>query len=179
RRDALSTVFMPTYLVTLEERTLRVQVRAADDGVYVRVDDGAEVRADLRSLHGALHALVLGDQRIEVMAQAREQGQVGLALRGLEYAAEVVDEAHARLASVAGARVGSHAHLELKAPMPGLLVRMLCKVGDEVEANQPLAVLQAMKMENELSLARGGKVTAVRSEAGKTVEQGQVLVVVE
>jgi biotin carboxyl carrier protein len=36
-----------------------------------------------------------------------------------------------------------------------------------------------MKMENELSLSRGGKVTAVRAEAGKTVEQGQVLVVVE
>jgi biotin carboxyl carrier protein len=170
---------VPTYLVTLDERTLRVQVRTALDGTYVRVDEGPEVRADLRSLHGALHSLTTGDARIEVMAQPREQGQVRIALRGLEYTAEVVDEAHARLASVAGARVGSHAHLELKAPMPGLLVRMLCKVGDEVQPNQPLAVLQAMKMENELSLSRGGKVTSVKVEQGKTVEQGQVLVVVE
>ena len=170
---------MPTYLVTLDQRTLRVQVRTDLDGTYVRVDDGAEVRADLRSLHGVLHGLTLGDAQVDVLAQAREQGQVRLALRGLEYTAEVVDEAHARLASVAGARAGAHAHLELKAPMPGLLVRMLCKVGDEVQANQPLAVLQAMKMENELSLSRGGKVTAVKTEAGKTVEQGQVLVVVE
>jgi glutaconyl-CoA decarboxylase len=63
--------------------------------------------------------------------------------------------------------------------MPGLVVRVLCTVGEEVEASQPLVVLQAMKMENELSLPRGGTVTAVSTEAGQTVEQGQVLVVVE
>jgi glutaconyl-CoA decarboxylase len=63
--------------------------------------------------------------------------------------------------------------------MPGLVVRVLCNVADEVQASQPLVVLQAMKMENELSLPRGGKVSAVRAEAGQTVEQGQVLVVLE
>ena len=47
---------------------------------------------------------------------------------------------------------------QLKAPMPGLLVKILCQVGDTVEAGQPMAVLQAMKMENELSLPRGGTV---------------------
>jgi biotin carboxyl carrier protein len=170
---------MPTYQVTIADRVLKVELRSADDGVYVRVDDGEEVRADLRQLHGVLHALRIGDGHDEVMVTRREGSEVWLALRGLQYTAEVVDEAHARLASVAGARSASHAHVELKAPMPGLLVRMLCKVGDEVAAAQPLAVLQAMKMENELSLPRGGKVTAVRGEEGKTVEQGQVLVVLE
>jgi len=98
-------------------------------------------------------------------------------MQGMQYAADVIDEAHARLASVAGGRAASHAHVELKAPMPGLLVRLLCAVGDEVAPGQPLAVLQAMKMENELSLARGGTVSAINAEAGTTVEQGQVLVV--
>ena len=63
--------------------------------------------------------------------------------------------------------------------MPGLLVKVLCQVGDTIEAGQPLAVLQAMKMENELSLPRGGSVTRIGAESGQTVEQGQVLVVVE
>jgi biotin carboxyl carrier protein len=56
---------------------------------------------------------------------------------------------------------------------------MLCQIGDTIEPGQPLAVLQAMKMENELSLPRGGTVTSIGAEAGQTVEQGQVLVVVE
>ena len=80
---------------------------------------------------------------------------------------------------VTGGRVASHARRELRAPMPGLLVKVLCQAGDTVEAGQPLVVLQAMKMENELSLPRGGTVTGVGAEAGQTVEQAQVLVVVE
>jgi biotin carboxyl carrier protein len=63
--------------------------------------------------------------------------------------------------------------------MPGLVVRVLCAAGDAVEAGQPLVVLQAMKMENELSLPRGGHVSTVSTAPGQTVEQGQVLVVVE
>jgi biotin carboxyl carrier protein len=167
------------YQVTLGERVLRVQVRREADAAFVRVDEGEEVRVDWHLLHGALHTLRLGDQQIELLAAVDREGEIRMAIDGLEFAAEVVDEARARLATVAGARAGSHTRLELKSPMPGLLVRVLCSVGDEVQASQPLVVLQAMKMENELSLPRGGKVSAVRAEAGQTVEQGQVLVVVE
>lgn len=170
---------MSTYQVTIGERIFKIEVRSADEGVFVRVDESEETRADLRRLHGALYALTLGDGRDEVMIVRRDGAEVQLAVHGRQYAADVVDEAHARLASVAGARAGGHAHLELKAPMPGLLVRLLCAVGDEVQPAQPLAVLQAMKMENELSVPRGGTVTAVNAEPGKTVEQGQVLVVLE
>jgi acetyl/propionyl-CoA carboxylase alpha subunit len=167
------------YQVTVGERVLRVQVRREADAAFVRVDDGEEARVDWRSLHGALHTLRLGDRQIDLLAAVDRDREIRMAIDGLEFAAEVLDEARARLATVAGARGGGHTRLELKSPMPGLLVRVLCSVGDEVQASQPLVVLQAMKMENELSLPRGGKVSAVRAEAGQTVEQGQVLVVVE
>ena len=172
---------MPTraYQVTVGERVLHVQVRREGDNAFVRVDDGDEVAVDWRTLHGALHTLQLGDQQIELLAAVDRDGEIRMAIDGLEFAAEVVDEARARLATVTGARGGSHTRLELKSPMPGLLDRVLCRVGDEVQESQPLVVLQAMKMENELSLPRGGKVSAVRAEAGQTVEQGQVLVVLE
>ena len=167
------------YQVTVGDRTLRVELRRDAASVFVRVDDGPEMLADLRSLHGAVYSLLLGSEQMEVAASAAVADDVRLVLHGLEYTAEVVDEAHARLAAVAGARGASHAHVELKAPMPGLLVRVLCEVGEEVQAGQPLAVLQAMKMENELALPRGGKVASVQAQAGQTVEQNQVLVVLE
>ncbi len=166
---------MAVYQVAVAGRTIRVEV---GDG-SVRVDDGDEQPADLLALHGPLYALTTGDQRREVMARVDRNGVVNVFIDGLAYEAEVVDEAHARLASMAGGRSATHAHLELKAPMPGLVVRLLCRVGDGVEAGQPLAVLQAMKMENELGLPRGGTVTQVNVEPGATVEQGQVLVVLE
>jgi biotin carboxyl carrier protein len=167
-----------TYQVTLGERTVRVRVRRDGQHVLVRVDDGDERPAQLAPVHGPLRSLEVGERRTELLAVRDEEG-VTLVIGGLELRADVQDEAHARLASVAGSRAAGHARRELKAPMPGLLVKLLCAPGDTVEPGQPLAVLQAMKMENELSLPRGGTVTAIKAEPGQTVEQGQVLVVVE
>ena len=166
------------YQVTIDDRVLRVRLRRTEAGCFVRVDGGDEQRVELGASHGAVYWLALGDRRAELLARA-EEGQVTLTIGGLEHRADVVDEARARLASVAGGRAAGHARRELRAPMPGLLVRVLCQPGDTVEPGQPLAVLQAMKMENELSLPRGGTVTAVEAQPGQTVEQGQVLVVVE
>jgi propionyl-CoA carboxylase alpha chain len=168
-----------TYLVTLGERVVSVAVRRDAQRVYVSVDGGLEQPVSLTAVHGPLHALVLGDRRTEVLAARSDRQTTAVAIRGLEYRAEVVDAARARLASVAGGRTTSHARRELKAPMPGLLVKLLCAPGDTVEPGQPLAVLQAMKMENELSLPRGGTVASLNAEPGQTVEQGQVLLIVE
>jgi biotin carboxyl carrier protein len=66
----------------------------------------------------------------------------------------------------------------LRAPMPGRIVRVLVSPGDRVVARQPLVVMEAMKMENELHAALAGQVTEVRVEAGNTVEAGALLLVV-
>ena len=65
------------------------------------------------------------------------------------------------------------------APMPGKIVRVLVKPGDEVQSRQGLVVVEAMKMENELRAARDGRVRDVAVVEGQSVEAGAVLVVVE
>jgi biotin carboxyl carrier protein len=168
-----------TYLVTVGEQVVRVQVRRDEHNrVYARVADGPELAVELSAVHGPARSLVVGERRVELLAD-RSDDYVTLAIEGLEYRAQVVDEARARLTSMTAARSGAHARIELKAPMPGLLVRVLCEVGSTVEPGQPLLVLQAMKMENELSLPRGGTITSVSAHAGQTVEQGQVLLRLE
>src|SRR5712691_6522230 len=97
-----------TYLVTLDDRVLKVQIRRTANDVFARVGDGEERLASLEPVRGALYALSVGEQRNELLA-AIGQDAVRLAIGGFEYRAEVVDEAHARLASVAGARAASHA----------------------------------------------------------------------
>jgi biotin carboxyl carrier protein len=64
-------------------------------------------------------------------------------------------------------------------PMPGKVVRMLVKPGDEVKARQALAVVEAMKMENELRAARDGRVREVSVAEGQSVDAGTVLLIVE
>jgi biotin carboxyl carrier protein len=63
--------------------------------------------------------------------------------------------------------------------MPGRVVRVLVQPGDEVTARQGLVVIEAMKMENELTATRAGRVREVTVAAGAAVEAGRLLVVIE
>jgi biotin carboxyl carrier protein len=68
--------------------------------------------------------------------------------------------------------------VSVKAPMPGRIVRVLVGVGDRVSARQPVVVVEAMKMENELRSPRDGVVTHVLVAPGAAVESSAVLIVV-
>jgi len=80
-------------------------------------------------------------------------------------------------------REGPAAHTvgpqRIMTPMPGKVVRVLVKPGDDVKARQGLVVVEAMKMENELRAARDGRVRDVAVAEGQSVDAGAVLLVVE
>jgi len=79
----------------------------------------------------------------------------------------------------AGASTGGGGDGTVAAPMQGTIVKVLVSAGDEVQAGQALLVLEAMKMENQISSERGGTVAEVRVSAGDSVGTGDVLVIVE
>ena len=63
--------------------------------------------------------------------------------------------------------------------MPGKVVRVLAAVGDVVVAGQGIVVVEAMKMHNELKSPRDGRVTAVKTAVGESVNGGAVLALIE
>ena len=67
----------------------------------------------------------------------------------------------------------------LAAPMPGKVVRVLVNVGDPVHARQPVVVVEAMKMENELRASRDGTVAEVLVREGMSVDAGALLLVIQ
>jgi glutaconyl-CoA/methylmalonyl-CoA decarboxylase subunit gamma len=74
---------------------------------------------------------------------------------------------------------GSDSKGSIMAPMPGKIISIKVKAGDTVAQNQIVAVLEAMKMENEIQSDVAGVVQSVSVRAGETVEGGQVLLVVQ
>jgi len=72
-----------------------------------------------------------------------------------------------------------HGQVTIAAPMPGRVVRVLAAAGDEVEARQPVVVVEAMKMENELRAPRAGRIKEVAVTPGTSVEAGRILAVIE
>ena len=67
----------------------------------------------------------------------------------------------------------------VKAPLPGIILSIDCKVGDTVEKGQGILVLEAMKMENTITAERDGVITEIKVEAGNAVLEGTDLVYIK
>jgi glutaconyl-CoA/methylmalonyl-CoA decarboxylase subunit gamma len=66
----------------------------------------------------------------------------------------------------------------MTAPMPGTILKVLVNIGDEVKENQPLMILEAMKMENEVVANHAGKVAGIHVNQGQVVNAGYALITI-
>ena len=160
------------YVVLLEGRTIEVEV----DGDRVTIDGRAH-SATLGVISGTpLRQLLIDGRPLTLSVEAIGRGRWALTPKGERWEMEVLDERTRHIRSLAGGGDQRRAAGVLKAPMPGLVVRVQVQPGEKVIAGAPLVVLEAMKMENELKAGAPGVVKSVRVAPGEAVEKGQVLV---
>lgn len=164
------------YIVEVAGRRLEVEI----DGSRVLVD-GAEIEATLDGVEGSPVRLLRMDGAIHRVLSRRDgaRGNYQLDLDGQPFHVEALDERTRAIRDLTAANQAAAGPAPLLAPMPGLVVRIMVAVGDAVSAGQPLVVVEAMKMENELRAAGDARVTAIRAEAGTAVEKGATLVELE
>ena len=103
-------------------------------------------------------------------------GTYTLNLNGYRFSVDAVDERGRSIREMARAAASASGPAPLKAPMPGLITRVLVAPGDTVTEGQGLVVMEAMKMENELRSPATGTVRAISVTPGTAVEKGTVLV---
>ena len=97
---------------------------------------------------------------------------------GEEFEIDLSDELEYR--SVAKAATASEIGLEeVKAPMPGMVVTLEVEPGQKIEPGSPVVIVEAMKMQNEISTLAGGVVKKILVKAGDVVESQQTLVVLD
>lgn len=113
--------------------------------------------------------------RVLVLKEDRENNTARLRIGGATYTVHLQDE-QSRLMKTLGLEKAAVKVREIKAPMPGLVLNILVKPGDAVKKNDPILVLEAMKMENVIKAPGDAVVSAVPAEKGKAVEKGQMLV---
>jgi len=160
------------YFVSMAGRTVEVEV----DGDRIRVG-GRETRAELRTVAGTpVRNLFADGESWIVSVETTGPGGWLLGRRGERYEAEVLDERTRHIRGLVGDGGAAHAVAVVKAPMPGLVVRILVEPGQEVSAGAGLVVLEAMKMENELKAAGPAVVEEVLAAPGQAVEKGAVLI---
>src|SRR5437899_7601031 len=162
------------YHVTLRERTYVIDV----DGGSVTID-GDRLEAHAAAIPGTplLHVL-LGKESWTVACQQLDPGRWALGAAGERVEVEVQDDRAKQIEALTGQGRKAAVGGVVKAPMPGLVVRVEVVAGQVVELGGGLVVVEAMKMENELRATHAGVVTQIHVKAGDRVEKGAALVTV-
>ena len=165
------------YVVQLNDERKAVTLGA--DGV--RYEDAAPLDAELSDIEGSpIRMLKIGTRVYRVVVQRRQgRGRYTLWIDGYRFEAEALDERTRAIRDLSAASTGPVGPAPVRAPMPGLVVRVNVKVGDAVQAGQGLVVMEAMKMENELRATAAGTVRSVEVTPGTAVEKGALLVGLE
>ncbi len=164
------------YLAVLDETEYQVDVDILDDGRYRVVIDGSAELVDARFLDAETMTLLLDGASYDAGVSLSD-GTARVYQQGRDRLVEVLDERRLRQRQL-GPREREGSAGVITAPMPGKVVRLLVAEGDQVTARQPVVVVEAMKMENELFAPRDGVITQVAVCEGDNVEAGAVLVAV-
>jgi biotin carboxyl carrier protein len=161
-------------------RTVDVELR---DGTFRVVIDGVERMVDAAAVDASTFSLIC-------LSDNQASQEVGLSPTGLPgelavhmpsgvASARVLTGLPSRFGRGGGGGAQAAGAQQVLAPMPGKVVKVLVKAGDEVKARQGLVVVEAMKMENELRSPKDGRVSQVLVTEGASVEAGRLLIMVE
>ncbi len=160
------------YYVTIRDTTVEVDLEP--DGIQV---NGKVVKTDLVRVEGTdIHSLLANGVSHRLVARREGQGSWRLFLRGQMLEANVVDERTRAIREMTGSTGEQSGPKPVRAPMPGLVVKVDVEPGQEVEPGQGVVIVEAMKMENELTSEAGGWVATVHVTEGQAVDKDDILI---
>ncbi|MCU1302477.1 MAG: biotin carboxyl carrier protein [Candidatus Sulfotelmatobacter sp.] len=162
------------YDVTIDGKKYRLDLYRVDGRWSCRLD-GREVEVDAVLARPDVLSLRIGNLAYEVKSE-RIANDLQLSVGSTRFAVEVRDPRSLRGRSRAEDNQGPK---KITAPMPGKVVRILVHQGDEVEAGGGVAVVEAMKMQNEIKSPKKGTVQKILVTEGAAVNAGDVLAIVE
>lgn len=165
------------YFVDIDGRAYEIEI--GPEGVKL---GGRPVAVDLQpSDSSRLWHLVLDGRRHTLRAH-REGGGRGvweIVIDGRPHRVTALDEQWKAIREVTGTAPSDHGPIEVKAPIPGLVVAVQVGADERVVKGQGLVIIEAMKMENEMKATSSGRVADVKVTPGQAVNKGETLLVIE
>ncbi len=181
----ISTIDDKSYRIDAGEHTAQREVTLEDQSYTIDWRRISALAADgkISGNVGGRYTLLINNRSYEVFARPLDQdpGTSGqtyeIQFGGRSFEVYVEDERDRTLsASVRGSQ--NRADAQLRAPMPGLVLDLPFETGSSVSRGQTVAVLEAMKMENDLGSPINGTIKEIKVQKGQTVNQGQILLIV-
>ena len=163
------------WVVTVQDTSYAVKIKADDKGSTVKFEDGETVRVTSDWLPGQkLAKMKVGGEKLVLKVDPISAGY-RIRTRGAEMKVRVRSPRNAELAALMPEKLAPDTSKLLLCPMPGLIVKVDVAVGDEVQEGQALCTVEAMKMENVLRAEKQGKVTKINANAGDNLAVDEVI----
>jgi biotin carboxyl carrier protein len=162
------------YVTTVNNKKFEIEI-LADGSITV---DGKRREVDFRALGPAMYSILAENVSHELTIEQRED-EIEVLMRGRLYSNRVLDERALLMAQRSGGLAGDTGEINIKSPMPGLIVAVRVEIGQAVKAGDTVVILESMKMQNELKAVRDGTVGSVNVQPGQTVEQNKVLITIQ
>jgi biotin carboxyl carrier protein len=134
-----------------------------------------------RDAHGIWISLPYGIFGFDLKGQRDDYGRTLYQVTQRESPLEWADvsTSYGEEVTVATGRVNQSKALRVRSQMPGKMIKVMISAGQMVQKDQPIFVMEAMKMENEIRAPQAGKITQVKVVEGQAVETGADLVLIE
>jgi biotin carboxyl carrier protein len=165
------------YEVSEGSETTRVEVHEVGEGIYDVTLNGRTVRVDACKSGRTIYSIIEDGRQHEAMVDERGAAGFDVLVAGHLFHLEVRDE-RSRLLASSGASMASGPQT-VEAQMPGKIVKVEVAVGETVHQGQGIVIVEAMKMENEITSPIAGVVKEIAVAEGDTVESGARLFVIE
>lgn len=163
--------------ISIDGKVHRLELNRSGNQWTCRLD-GREVVADVEEINSDILSILISGKSFEVRRiEVRRIDDTALLVNGQLCDVVVEDPRSWRGRRRSGA--GTEGPQKLSASMPGKIVRVLAKEGEEIKAGQGIAVIEAMKMQNEIKSPKAGTLKKLLAQVGMNVTAGEVLAIVE
>ena len=165
-----------TYDVVVDGRTHRLELSRSEHTWTCKVD-GETMEVDAALTARDVLSVLVGNKAYEIKRERSLRGELHMVIGSARYSVDVQDPRSLRTRRAgASSEAGPQ---KLTAAMPGKIVRIMVKEKDEVKAGQPVLVMEAMKMQNEMKSPKDGRVQKILTSEGSTVNAGDTLAIID
>jgi len=157
-----------TFIVKVNEFFFTItqeELESAD--IIKRSDTEFHLLKDHQSVYGQVHESDASGKKLRIEVE------------GELFDVEIKDRLDQMLEKMGFEAGGSKRITDIKAPMPGLVLKISVRAGQGVKEGDSILILEAMKMENSIMIHSGAKIKTIHVKQGQSVEKGQVLVELE